>query len=84
MLAFAFYVHYIRVAALASLMTRELDGVGGYFTNGGAAIVPVLAKALGDNEVAHHQKHQECEDKEPRKTEKMSSILQRTHPDPLP
>ena len=47
MLAFAFYVHYIRMAAFASPMAGELDGVGGYFTNGGAAIVPVLAKLLG-------------------------------------
>ncbi len=51
----------------------------GYFADGRPAIVPILSKTFGHNVVAHHQKHQEGEDEQPRKPEKMSCILEDAH-----
>ena len=84
MLALALHVKYVHVAALASLVAGELDRVGGDFTDGRTAIMPILAKALRHNKVAHHQKHQKGEDKESCKPEKMSCILEKTHQAPFP
>jgi hypothetical protein len=46
--------------------------------------MPILPNGLRDNEVAHHQKHQKGEDKESRKSKKMSYILENTHQAPFP
>jgi hypothetical protein len=50
-----------------------------YFTDGGGPIVTVLPKARWDHEVADHQEHDECEDKQPRKSEQMACIVEDTH-----
>jgi hypothetical protein len=49
------------VAALAGVVANELDWMRGNLAHGGSAVVPILSKALGDNIVAHHQKHQKGE-----------------------
>jgi cyanate permease len=69
MLAFASFVGYVGVAAFAGVMTGKLHRVSGDFSDGCAAIVTVLAKAWGNDEVADHQENEEREDKEPRKSE---------------
>ena len=50
----------------------EVDGPGGDLGDGGAAIVAVLAKGLGHDEVANHEKHHEGEDEQKGKPEEMS------------
>ena len=72
-------VRHIRVAGLARLVPGKLRRVSRNFADCRPAIVPVLPKALGDHEVAHHQKHEKGEDEQPRKPEKMSCILEDTH-----
>jgi hypothetical protein len=49
------------------------------FTDGGGAIVTVLPKAWRDHKMADHQEHDECEDKQSRKSEQMACILENTH-----
>ena len=78
-LAVLLYVQHVRVAALAGLVPGKFHRMRGNFADGRPAIVPILSKAFGHNVVACHQKHQEGEDKEPRKPEKMSCILKDTH-----
>jgi hypothetical protein len=81
MFAGLLYVGDVRVASLARVVASELDGMRGDFADGGSTIVPILPKALGDNEMAHHQKHQKGENEKPRKPEKMPCILEDTHQD---
>jgi hypothetical protein len=80
MFAALLLVSHIRVAGLAALVAGKLYRTRGYFADRRPAIVSILAKALGHNEVAHHQKHQKSEDKQPRKPEKMPCILEDAHP----
>ena len=79
MLAGLLLVRHIRVAGSRRSRGRQTSPGARNFADGRPAIVPILAKALGHNVVAHHQKHQEGEDKEPRKPEKMPCILENTH-----
>jgi len=73
------YVQNVRVAGFAGLVAGKFDWMRGNLADGGPAIVPILTKAPGDNVVAHHQKHQEGEDEQPRKPEKMPCILEDAH-----
>jgi hypothetical protein len=56
-----FQVRDIRVAGLARVVACELDGMRGDFAHGGSTVVSILSKALWDNKMAHHQKHQKGE-----------------------
>ena len=79
MLAGIFLLRHIRMAGLARLVAGELHRPRRNLADGRPAIVPILAKALGHNKVAHHQKDQKGEHKEPRKPEKMPCILENAH-----
>src|ERR1035438_3601257 len=74
------FVRHVRVAGLARLVAGKLRRVLCNLADGRSAIVPILAEAFGDHVVAHHQKDQKGEDKEPREPEKMPCILEDTHP----
>jgi len=63
------------MAALAGLMTGKSHRMSGHIANRCSTIVPILAKGLWHNIMAHHQKHQKSEHKQPRKVEEMSSFL---------
>jgi hypothetical protein len=81
MFAGLLYVRYVRVAGFACIVTSELNGMRGDFADCGSAIVPILSKALWDNEMTHHQKHQKGENEKPSKPEKMPCIFEDTHQD---
>lgn len=68
-------VLHIRVTCFTCVVAGELCGTGCDFADGGSAVVSVLSEAFGDDEVSHHQKYHEGEDKESRKSKKMPSIL---------
>jgi hypothetical protein len=81
MFAALLYVRHVRVAAFAGVVAGESDRMSGNLADGGSAVVTILSKCLGDNEVTHYQKHQKGEDEEPRKPEKMPRILEDAHQD---
>ena len=61
--ALRFHIQNVGVTGFAGLMSGKFDGMRGDLADSGAAIVPVLAKALWNDVVARHQEHQEGEDK---------------------
>jgi hypothetical protein len=63
MFALRLHVQNIGVTGFAGLVAGKFDGMRSNFADGGAAIVPILAKASGNNIVARHQKHQKGQDK---------------------
>jgi hypothetical protein len=75
------YLRHVCMACLAGVVPGKSDRMSGNFADGVAAVVPILPKALGDNVVAHHEKHQKGEDEEPRKPEKMACIFEDAHRD---
>jgi hypothetical protein len=83
-LAVLFFVHHFRVTGLATLMAGKLQWSSPNFSHGRCTIMPILPKGLGNNKVAYHQKHKESEDKESRKSKKMSYILENAHQAPFP
>ena len=69
----------IRVAGLAALVPRKLCRMRGNVAQGCPAIMPILSKTLRDYVAAYHPKYKKCDNKEPRKPEKMSCIFQTAH-----
>ncbi len=61
-------VQHVRMTGFACVMAGKLGGVRRDFADGGCPVVSILSKAFGDDEVSHHQKHQEGEDKESRES----------------
>jgi len=57
-LAIFLLVRDVRVAALASLMPGEIHRSGGNFCQGGAAIVSIFPKTLGDQKAPDDQKQE--------------------------
>jgi hypothetical protein len=63
------HVQNVGVAGFTAIVAGIFHRMGGNLADGRPTIVPILAKAFGDNVLAYHQKHQKGEDKEPRKPE---------------
>jgi hypothetical protein len=78
-LAGGFLVEDIRMAGLAGLMARELNGPGRDFGHGTSPVVAVLSKTFRDQETPDDEECQEAEHEDPSQAEKMSCILEDIH-----
>ena len=82
-LAVALHIQDIGMARLAGLMTGELHRSRSNFTDSGATVVPILAKAWWNHEVSNNKKDDKGENEQSRESEKMPGILECTHCSPI-
>jgi hypothetical protein len=69
-------VERVHLGYLNSAAAGEFGWSRRGFADGGSTVVAVLPEASGDDVVSHHQKYQEGEDEESRKSKKMPSNLE--------
>jgi hypothetical protein len=69
----------VGMAGLAGGVPGEVEGLGRDLCDGGSTVVPILAEAFGDDEVANHQEDSEGDDEQEGKPEEMCYILEPTH-----
>jgi hypothetical protein len=75
MLALALCVGYVTVAGLAGLVSGKLHRSSTDLSDGVAAVVPILPKALGNHVASDHKKDNESEDEQSRETKQMPGIF---------
>ena len=72
MRALCMAVGNIRVTSLTRFMPGKFCRVRGKVAQCCPAIMPILSKTLRDYVAAYHPKYKKCDNKKPRKPEKMS------------
>jgi hypothetical protein len=78
-LATLLLVEDVAMAAFASFMTGEVDGLCGDVGQRVPAVMPVFSEAFWDEEAADDQEHEDARDKNRCQSQKMSGIFESIH-----
>lgn len=79
MLSFAFYLQYISVTALASLVSGVDDRFLRYLMDCVASVVSKLSEATWNQDATEHDENNKADDKDSSQAEQMSEIVKSLH-----